>query len=105
MPFPPQIPKIFDGLHIEAIGPNMLGVYGLFRHGQCIYISKGDIRQRLLSHLNGDNPRITRERPTHWVAEVTPDMDGREIQLIQEFRPISNQLYEGKKDEVLEHKL
>jgi hypothetical protein len=91
IPFPPQIPNIFDRPHIEAVGPNLRGVYGLFRQGECIYVGKGDIRQRLLAHLNGDNPRIIRERPTHWVAEVTPNMDGREIQLIKEFRPICSQ--------------
>jgi hypothetical protein len=91
MPFPPQIPGIFDRPHVEAFGPNQLGVYGLFRESRWIYIGKGDIRQRLLAHLGGDNPRITRERPTHWVSEVTPNMDGREIQLIQELDPVCNQ--------------
>jgi hypothetical protein len=91
MPFPPQIPGIFDRPHVEAFGPNQLGVYGLFRESRWIYIGKGDIRQRLLAHLGGDNPRITRERPIHWVSEVTPNMDGREIQLIQELDPVCNQ--------------
>jgi hypothetical protein len=76
---------------IETLNPNQLGVYGLFKQGQWIYIGKGDIRQRLLDHLNGDNPCITRQAPTHFVAEVTPSMDERERQLISEFQPTCNQ--------------
>lgn len=91
MPFPQQSPRPFTREGIESLNPNQNGVYGLFRQGQWIYVGKGDIRQRLLAHLNGDNTCITREGPTHYVAEVTWNMDGRERELIIELSPKCNQ--------------
>ena len=41
-------------------------------------MGRGDIRQRLLDHINGDNPCITRNAPTHWVDEVTSNAEARE---------------------------
>ena len=90
MPFPDQSPRVFNRANIETIRPNQKGVYGLFRQGLWIYIGKGDIRDRLLAHLNGDNPCIIRENPTHWVDEVTSNMDSRERQLIVELSPACN---------------
>lgn len=92
MPFPKQTPRGFTRANVLAINPNQIGVYGLFREGAWIYIGKGDIRQRLLDHLNGDNPAITRGRPTHWVDEVTTgDPSIREKTLIAECTPLCNQ--------------
>jgi len=91
MPFSNQYPKTFNKAYIEALTLNQMGVYGIYRQGKWIYIGKGDIRQRLLNHLNGDNPCILRENPTLWVYEVTPNMDVREKQLILEYNPICNQ--------------
>ena len=91
MPFPQQQPRLFAKANIEALNPNQIGVYGLFRHGVWVYVGKADIRQRLLDHLNGDNPCITRENPTHWVDEVTSgDPSIRERQLITELQPVCN---------------
>jgi hypothetical protein len=91
MLFPQQNPRPFTRTGIESLTPNQLGVYGLLKQGQWIYVGKGDIRQRLLDHLNGDNPCIAREAPTHFVAEVTPSMDQRERQLTLELQPTRNQ--------------
>lgn len=91
MPFPTQTARAFTRANVEALNPSQYGCYGLFRdRGPRIYIGKGDIRQRLLDHLNGDNPRITRENPTHWYDEVTSNADAREKQLIVELNPICN---------------
>ena len=91
MPFPQQQSRLFTRANVEALHPNQLGVYGLFRQGVWVYVGKGDIRQRLLDHLNGDNPCITRENPTHWVDEVTNgDPSIREKQLITELQPVCN---------------
>lgn len=90
MPFVQQTPRQFTKAQVESIVPNQIGVYGIFRQGVWIYIGKGDIRQRLLAHLNGDNPYILNQSPTHWVDEVTPNLDEREKQLILECRPICN---------------
>jgi hypothetical protein len=68
-------------------------VYGLFRAGQWIYIGKGNIRERLLAHFNGDNPYILRAQPTHWVGEalLDPQMSLREKELILLHKPLCNQ--------------
>jgi len=91
MPFPDQIARAFTKANIEAITPGQMGCYGLFiNQGVWVYIGKGDIRKRLLEHLNGDNPCITRSRPTHWVDIVTNNMDATEKALIVEFNPTCN---------------
>jgi len=89
--FPQQDPHLFNRRNVEALNPNQMGVYGLFRKGQWVYVGKGDIRQRLLAHLNGDTPCIAKENPTHWMDEVTNNMDERERRLIAELNPICNQ--------------
>jgi hypothetical protein len=77
---------------VLELKPNLNGVYGLFKQGTWVYVGKGDIRQRLLDHLNGDNPCITRQAPTDWVAEVIQgDPTNREKQLISELNPVCNQ--------------
>ena len=91
MPFPQQEPGLFTRDGTEKLDPNQYGCYGLFRQNFWVYIGKGDIRARLLDHFNGDNPCITRERPTHWVAELTENADEREKELILEFQPVCNQ--------------
>lgn len=91
MAFAPQTPRQFIRENIAAITPGQKGVYGLFREGQWIYVGKGDIRQRLLDYLNGDNLCITRNAPTHWVDEITTNADVREKELIRELNPLCNQ--------------
>jgi len=90
MPFPKQNVRIFNRTNIEALSPNQFGVYGLYKDNQWIYVGKGEIRQRLLDHHNGDNPCINREKPTYWVDEVTSNMDTREKELILELNPVCN---------------
>ena len=91
MPFPKQEKRTFNKAGIEDLTPNQFGCYGIYREGVWIYVGKGDIRERLLDHLNGDNDCITIENPTHYVAEVTAIADGREKQLILELSPVCNQ--------------
>lgn len=91
MAFPQQTPRAYTKANVEALNENQTGVYGLFKQGAWVYVGKGDIRQRLLDHLNGDNPCITRQAPTHWVDELTPgDPSARERQLIIELDPVCN---------------
>ena len=91
MPFPKQTARTFTRADIEAITPGQMGCYGLFvNQGPWVYIGKGDIRKRLLEHLNGDNPCITRNGPTHYVDVVTNNMDEVEKALILEFNPTCN---------------
>lgn len=77
MPFIEQESRPFAREGIEWVNPNQLGVYGLFNRDAWVYVGRGDIRQRLLDHLNGDNYCITSARPTHFVAEVHPDPEAR----------------------------
>lgn len=92
MPFVQQTPRLFTKQNVEALNPGQNGIYGIFKQSQWIYLGKGDIRARLLSHLNGDNPCLTRSQPTHWVYEVCADpiMSNKEKQLILEFYPSCN---------------
>jgi len=91
MGFPSQTPRAFTRANVEAITPGQFGCYGLFVNGGgWVYVGKGDIRKRLLDHLNGDNPCITRNRPTHWVDIVASNMDALEKALILELQPSCN---------------
>ena len=93
MAFIQQEPRLFTQKNVEALNPDQSGVYGIFKQGQWIYIGKGDLRKRLLSHLNGDNPCILAAGPTHWVGEVLrdPAMSAREVRLTIDCKPICNQ--------------
>lgn len=92
MPFVQQTPRAFTRQNIEALKPNQYGVHGLFKQSTWIYVGKGDVRQRLLEHLDGDNPSIVRQQPTHWVDEIVAgDASAREKQLIAELAPVCNQ--------------
>jgi hypothetical protein len=91
MPFPNQQPTIFSRRNVETITPGQMGCYGLFKQGQWIYVGKGDIRSRLLDHLNGNNPCITRSGPTHFVTVVSSNYDSMEKTLILELTPSCNQ--------------
>ncbi len=90
MPFPTQTPRLFTKAAIELLNPNQNGVYGIFRHDRWIYVGRGDIRTRLLSHFAGNNPAITAQGPTHFVAMVTRNDETIERQLILELQPVAN---------------
>jgi hypothetical protein len=91
MPFLQQAPRKFNRIEIESLDPNQNGVYGIFNEREWIYVGKGDLRQRLLDHLNGDNPSILQRQPTHWVGEVfAQNPSERERILIIECSPICN---------------
>mgnify|MGYP001604308731 CR=1 FL=1 len=90
MPFLNHKTHPFTKDGIEWLNPGQNGVYGIFNKTEWIYVGKGDIRDRLLRHLGGDNPCILRRYPTHWIAEVVPNMDSREKELIVELNPECN---------------
>lgn len=93
MPFPDQGFKPFTFKRVKDILPiDGNGVYGIYRDNVCIYVGKGEIRARLLVHLDGDNPCILRENPTHWVDVILQgDPSDREKELILELNPICNE--------------
>jgi hypothetical protein len=92
MPFTQQTSKEFTREIVLALDPEKNGVYGLFRRGVWVYIGQGNIRERLLAHLGGDNPCIVSQKPTHWVKEFLEGNASmaREKELILEFNPICN---------------
>ena len=90
MPFPDQTPRAFSRANIESLGTGQMGCYGLYRESVWVYVGRGDVRARLLAHLNGDNPCITRENPTYWVDEVTDSHEARERVLLAELDPVCN---------------
>jgi hypothetical protein len=90
MPFPNQTPRAFTRANIEAIAPGQVGCYGLFNVAGWIYVGRGDIRQRLLAHLEGDNTLIILRGPTHWVDVVTANHVEMEKALIVECQPACN---------------
>lgn len=92
MPFPKQTARLYTRANVEALNPNQNGVYGLYNKSDWVYVGKSnDIRGRLLDHLNGDNPCIIREKPTHWVDVVIQGVpSAREQQLILELKPTCN---------------
>ncbi|MGH6735017.1 MAG: hypothetical protein ACRECX_02905 [Methyloceanibacter sp.] len=90
MAFPAQTPQPFTRAGIEWLNPGQRGVYGIFRQGLWIYVGKGDLRNNLLTHFNGDNPDILKHQPTHYVTEVTANEDAREKQLQLELKPVAN---------------
>ena len=91
MPFPNQEPRRFTKENIESVIKGQMGCYGLIMaDGTWVYIGKGDIRDRLMDHYNGDNDCINRLLPTHWVDAVTSDFDALEKALILELKPLCN---------------
>lgn len=91
VPFVQQNSQTFTRANIEVITPGQMGVYGIFKTNRWIYVGRGDIRNRLLAHFNGDNTCITGELPTHYVDEVTTSYIQRETDLIRELTPACNQ--------------
>ena len=92
MPFPHQGSRPFNRRGIEAVKRGQNGLYGLFNATGCIYVGRGNLRERLLAHLagNGDNACILRNHPTHYVVEFTGNNAARQTQLIAEFDPVCN---------------
>jgi hypothetical protein len=90
MPFPIQKARGFNRASVEALQWGRIGCYGLFVVREWIYVGTGDIRARLLGHLNGDTPTITKARPTHWVYLVTSNAEAEAERLIVELRPTCN---------------
>ena len=90
MPFSEQESRLFTKQGIEWLDPGQVGVYGIFKTDRWVYVGRGDIRDRLMAHFNGDDECINQQAPTHWVAEVTADAVNREKELILELTPACN---------------
>ena len=92
MPFSTNI-RPYTKEDILSLKPNQNGVYGIFSNTRAIYIGSGDIKERMLAHINGDNPCITRNIPNQWTAAlVSGDPTAREGELVREYNPICNRV-------------
>ena len=92
MPFEHE-KKPYTRESILRLNPDQNGVYGIFRGDRAVYIGSGDIRERMLAHIDGDNSCITQNTPTQWTAFlVSGDPTSREGALIREYNPICNQV-------------
>ncbi len=92
MPFTTEM-RPYTKEDIEILNPKQNGVYGIFKGISAIYIGSGDIRERMLAHINGDNPCITENTPDQWTAFlVSGDPKGNEDELILEYQPICNKV-------------
>ena len=74
----------------EKLKKKQMGVYGIYKKGTWIYVGRGDIRDRMLAHIGGDNPCITRQKPTRWVGELSDDPVALEKKYIKELNPVCN---------------
>lgn len=83
----------FNMMGLSVVPPHAVGVYGLRNSRGIVYIGKGELRSRLLSHLRGDNPEITKHRPTEFTFEFNPDPDDRERWLISYYMPPANKQF------------
>lgn len=90
MPFPTQDAKAFSRSEIMALQDGQMGVYGLYNQDQWIYVGGGNVRGRLVGHLNRDNNCIGFQSPTHMVFEYTDDHEDRVKALITELSPHCN---------------
>ncbi len=92
MPFLTQEKRAFTRENVEALLPGQMGVYGLFRSDDApVCIGKGDIRERLLAHLNGDSECIRQHSPAYWLDEIIEnewDATSRMRQLIVDYEPL-----------------
>ena len=91
MPFVDQSPKPFMEAEISRVPADATGVYGLQKPGVWIYVGRGEIKNRLLDHLNGDNRCITFQALSTFVYEVRALDEARERVLIRELDPVCNQ--------------
>jgi hypothetical protein len=90
MPFPAQDAKAFSRREIMTLQDGQMGVYGLYKDEQWVYVGGGNIRGRLVGHLNRDNNCIGFNAPTHMVFEITDDHENRVKALIEELHPTCN---------------
>ncbi len=92
MPFPEQTPRPFTREEIEHLSAGTRGCYGLFHGSACVYVGKGDLRERLLGHLRGGYTEearcIARHAPTHFLVEETEDFIVRHLGLVVEYAPL-----------------
>jgi hypothetical protein len=94
-----QTLRSFTKQAISDIDDEQIGVYGILtyrldqykqRQWHWLYIGKGDIKNRMARHLNGDIPDLLQYQPTHWVGICHRDHHNFEKEMILKYQPICN---------------
>lgn len=91
MPFQGE-KRPFNRKDVMAFPGFKAGVYGIFKdNGALIIGSSGDIKARVMRHVNGDNVDLTASQPNFWAAEPVSGgqaaLDARQKQLVDEYKP------------------
>ena len=82
---------------ILSLKPTQQGVYGIFSRNLALYIGSDDIQERMLAHIDGDNPCVAQNAPDQWTASViSDDPTSIEAELIWEYEPICNRAMRRK---------
>ena len=91
MPFPDQPRRPFAADEIERLATGRRGVYGLFNESGCIFIGKGDLRERLLLHLKPGYTEeahcVRKSAPAWFLVEETENFVVRHMGLVVEYAP------------------
>ena len=91
MPFPDQPRRPFAAEEIERLPVGKRGVYGLFNEECCVFIGKGNLRERLLLHLKSGYTEearcIRKNSPTYFLVEETENFVVRHMGLVVEYEP------------------
>ena len=91
MPFPEQPRRPFTVEEVGRIVPGRRGVYGLFNEEGCIFVGKGNLRERLSMHLKPgytEDARCIRKcAPTWFFVEETENFVVRHMGLVVEYAP------------------
>ena len=94
MPWSNPTGYVFTESSVRTSAPDRSGVYALYNSQTWIYIGEsGNVRERLLQHLGGDNECISRWNPPTFSYElVSADQRvARQNHLIRELNPACNQ--------------
>jgi len=91
MPFPEQPRHPFAAEEIGRLPIGKRGVYGLFNDEGCVFVGKGNLRERLLGHLKSgyteEARSIRNHAPTYFLYEETENFVVRHMGLVVEYEP------------------
>lgn len=80
----------FTRSDIESLAPDTEGCYALYSGDVCVYVGAGNLRARLLAHLEGDIYCITLHRPKRWFEYQCENPQAEARRLTRELRPRCN---------------
>jgi hypothetical protein len=87
------VPYVFGLFSVMDNAPAESGIYAIYNDKSYIYIGEtGDIRARLINHLNGDYPCIMSRCPRSFSYELAPSgrRFRRQAEVIRELTPLCN---------------